>query len=354
MKKTKRRSGSLAITLFFAALTFAILLLFLLLLFLTVLSLVKTDVLSIVSSVSVNRTLLISLFILFCLLVGAGLSFLLSRILTGPINRVVEALDSMAAGNYKVRLRTGGPVGRFPPIAAAAESFNQMAQALDRTEIMHSDFINNFSHEFKTPIVSIAGFAKLLKRGDLTDEQRAEYVDIIGEESRRLSQMATGVLDLTKLESRDALGETSRFNLSEQIRNCVVLLEEKWVKKELEPELDFGEYYVRGDEDLLRQVWINLLDNAIKYADEGGSFGVGIVRSGGSLRVSVADKGKTIPPESLPYIFNKFYQADESHSAEGNGIGLAVAKKIISLHGGEISASSSDERTVFTVTLPED
>ena len=352
MNKKVERKSRIALTLLFAGLTFAILLLFLLMLAAFVIIFVKTDLLSIASGIKINRPLLIFLFVLFCLVVGAGVSFLLSRILTGPINRIINTINQLADGNYKARLVTGDLLSRHPTIIEVTDSFNRMAEQLDKTEILRSDFINNFSHEFKTPIVSIAGFAKLLRRGNPTPQQQEEYLEIIEEESLRLSQMATGVLDLTKIENQTVLGETTEYNLSEQLRNCVLLLEDKWAKKGLEPELLFEEYTIRANEDLLRQVWINLLDNAVKFSEPGCAFIVSAVKENGALRVSVTNTGETIPPEAFPFIFNKFYQADESHSAEGNGIGLAVAKKIVTLHGGTISAESAGGKTVFAVTLP--
>lgn len=353
MNKKEERNSRIALTLLFAGLTFAVLLLFLLLMSVIVIVFVKTDVLSIVSSVKINRSLLIFLFVLFCLVIGMGASFLLSRILTRPINKILNTINRLADGDYKARLETGNLLSRHSTIVELTNSFNRMAEQLDKTEILRSDFINNFSHEFKTPIVSIAGFAKLLKRGNLTAQQQAEYVDIIEEESLRLADMATGVLDLTKTENQTILGETAEYNLSEQLRNCVLLLENKWAKKHLEPELLFEEYNIRANEDLLRQVWINLLDNAIKFSEPDCAFRISVTRANGRLTVSITNTGQSIPPEALPYIFNKFYQADESHSTEGNGIGLAVAKKIVELHGGQIGVESGNGKTVFAVVLPK-
>lgn len=153
-----------------------------------------------------------------------------------------------------------------------------MAEELENTQMLRSDFINNFSHEFKTPIVSIAGFAKLLRRGNLTDAQKEEYLAIIEEESLRLAAMATNVMNLTKVENQTILTDLTTFNLSEQIRACVLLLEEKWSRKELDLDLEFPEYTIRANEELLKQVWINLLDNAIKYSPNYGEIGVRIPR----------------------------------------------------------------------------
>ena len=352
MNKKTERNSRIALTLLFAGITFAVILLFLLMLAAFVAIFVKADLLSVASGININRPLLIFLFVFFCLVVGAGVSFLLSRILTEPINKMINTINQLAAGNYKARLETGDLLSRHPTIIEITDSFNRMAEALDKTEILRSDFINNFSHEFKTPIVSIAGFAKLLRRGNLTPQQQTEYLEIIEEESLRLAQMATGVLDLTKIENQTSLGETTVYNLSEQLRNCVLLLEDKWVKKGLEPELLFEEYEIWANEELLRHVWINLLDNAIKFSEPGCAFRVSAAKENGTINVSVTKTGKTIPSAALPHIFDNFYQADESHSTEGNSIGLAVAKKIVTLHGGKISAESKAGKTVFTVGLP--
>ena len=234
MNKKEDRKSRIALTLLFAGLTFGILLLFLALVAVIVVVFVKTDLVSVVSSVDVNKALIIFLFVLFCLVTGAGISFLLSRILTGPINKTINTINRLAEGDYKARLEIGKPLSSHPTIIEITDSFNQMAAQLDKTEILRTDFVNNFSHEFKTPIVSIMGFAKLLKRGNLTPEEQREYINVIEEESGRLSNMAAGILQLSKIENRSVLGKKRRYNLSEQIRNCVLLLEKKWTEKELD------------------------------------------------------------------------------------------------------------------------
>ena len=344
MNKKEEKQSRIALTLLFAGLTFAILLLFIALVAIAVIIFVKADIISIVSEVEINKALAIFLLILFSLVIGAGLSFLLSRILTGTINKVINTMNQLASGNYKARLETGSILNRHPTIVEITESFNKMATALDHTEIIHLDFINNFSHEFKTPIVSIAGFAKLLKH--------KEYIDIIEEESLRLANMATGVLELTKVESQTSSGTTKTYNLSEQIRSCVLLLEKQWAENELEPELIFDEYDITANEDMLKQVWLNLIDNAIKYSDDFGIFRITVSKNDENLAVRIMNSGTEISSEDLPFIFNKFYQADKSHASAGNGIGLALAKRIVSLHGGEITAESEKGKTVFTVILP--
>ena len=228
-----------------------------------------------------------------------------------------------------------------------------MTEELSCTEMLRSDFINNFSHEFKTPIVSIAGFAKLLRRGNLTDEQKEEYLEVIEEESLRLSAMANNVLNLTRVENQTILTEVTRFNLSEQIRGAVLLLAEKWTPKNLYMDMQFGEHMICANEELLKQVWINLLDNAIKYSPNYGEIGVRISEGAETLAVTVTNYGPDIPKDKLNKIWGKFYQADESHSSEGNGIGLAVVKQVVQLHGGTATVDSGNGSTAFTVELPK-
>ena len=287
-------------------------------------------------------------------LFGTVLTAITSRIPLKPVNKIINAMNRLASGDYKPRLNFSTPLGRHSTAVELTDSFNRLAEELEHTEMLRSDFINNFSHEFKTPIVSIAGFAKLLKRGNLTEEQRAEYIDIIEEESLRLSYMATNVLNLTKVENQAILTDVTRFNLSEQIRNCALLLENKWMKKNVELNIDFNEYYIDANEEMLKQVWINLIDNAVKFASEGGFVEVDITETEGLLLISVMNTGSEIPKEIRERIFNKFYQADESHATEGNGIGLAIVKQIVRLHRGYINVSSGNGKTIFTVALPKE
>lgn len=280
---------------------------------------------------------------------GAALTPIAARIPMRPVNTLLHAMEKLVNGDYKTRLEYEGIMGHN---LAAVNTFNQLAEELDNTEMMRSDFINNFSHEFKTPIVSIAGFAKLLKYDDTLDEQqRMEYLDIIEEESMRLSSMATNVLNLTKVENQTILSDTADFNLSEQIRNCVLLLENKWTKKNLDLRIDFDEYEINGNEELLKQVWINLLDNAIKFAPENGYVAVAIQKDQDDFLITISNNGDKIPEEAIDKVFNKFYQADESHASAGNGVGLAIVRKIVSLHNGEVWVESNDEKTSFFISL---
>lgn len=283
------------------------------------------------------------------LAVGIATAALVSRIPLKPFQRLLDGMNQMAQGDYTVRLRTGHTaIGR-----KLSDSFNTLAAELQSTEMLRSDFVNNFSHEFKTPIVSILGFAKLLKRADLPEEKRAEYLEIILSEATRLTDMAENVLNLAKIEKQSILTDVGEFNLSEQIRTCILLLEKKWEQKRQEIAFDEYEYHCVGSEEMLKQVWINLLDNAVKFTAEGGSIRVGMARRADEISVSVSSSGEPIDDQTLSRIFEKFYQGDTSHATEGTGLGLAIVKRIIQLHKGTVEAAYLDGCNVFTVTLPQ-
>lgn len=286
-------------------------------------------------------------------IIGFLMTLVTSKVSLKPFNLLIDQLNRLAKGDFHTRLRFQAPVSKHVVFQEIEDSFNAAAEELEHTEMLRSDFINNFSHEFKTPIVSIAGFAKLLRRGNLSEEQKQEYLAAIEEESLRLSSMASNMLNLTKVENQTILTNVSEFNLSEQIRSAVLLLAEKWTQKELEPDIDFKEYIIEGNEELLKQVWINLIDNAVKFSEPGGMLSLRITEDVGRVAVTVTNYGREIPPESLDRIFQKFYQADESHSSQGNGIGLAIVKKVVELHHGEVTVESRNGKTVFTVRLPK-
>jgi len=286
------------------------------------------------------------------LFISALLTSIFGKYTMGPVKSLIAQMDRLAQGDYRARIDFGGLWKRVSAIAELEKSFNTMAQELESTEKLRSEFINNFSHEFKTPIVSIAGFAKLLRKGNISPAQQEEYLEIIEEESLRLAQMATNVLDLTKVENQTILTNVTCFNLSEQIRSSMLLLEPKWEKRELDLCMDFDEYMIRANEELLRHVWINLLDNAIKFTPNGGEIEVRIARKEDILCVSVRNTGSEIPPEVHKKIFNKFYQADESHSSLGYGVGLSLVKGVVELHRGVVGVTSADGMTTFTVELP--
>lgn len=352
MRNQNRHQNRFALPLLFSAAIFGILLVSVLVAGITVYILAYFHLLPGSGVEKLETAYLLLLMAFISTVVGTVISIFVMKLPLKPITRMITQMNRLAAGDFNARLHFGKPLGSHPSFAEAAESFNKMAEELGNTEMLRADFINNFSHEFKTPIVSIAGFARVLKRGNLTEQQKEEYIDVIEEESLRLAAMATNVLDLTKVENQKILADVTRYNLSEQIRSCVLLLENKWTRKELDFDLEFGEYDVRANEELLKQVWINLLDNAVKFSPAGGTVTVRIVQMQRDVTVGITNSGNEISAEDRERIFNKFYQADKSHAAEGNGIGLAIAKQVTQLHRGSITAENGDGTVTFRVILP--
>lgn len=352
MKKEEKKKR-IGLTLLIAALVFVIQIFAVLIAVGLITVLMQTGIIKEFSKDVLTPSGTLLLMSVISLLAGVIVAAFSGKFYLQPVNRFIDQMNRLAAGDFQARLHFGKPISSHPTFQEIEGSFNKMAEELESTEMLRSDFINNFSHEFKTPIVSISGFAKLLKRGDLTPEQRREYLDIIEAESLRLAAMATNVLDMTKVENQTILTDVTQFNLSEQMRSAILLLESKWSKKNLDLNLRMGEYRISGNEELLKHVWINLLDNAIKFSEDYGCIDVCIEENNASLVVSISNGGKTIPSESLDRIFNKFYQADESHSTPGNGIGLAIVKRVVELHKGTVSVQSGRDLTTFTVTLPK-
>ena len=351
--KKQEHQHRVALTLLFTALVLAFMLVTLLIVGLAIYFLIQLEILTGPNHTVPSAARIIIIFVVANLVLGAGMTFFFGKIPMKPVNKLINQMNRLAAGDYKARLDYGDFLSGHPTIVELTDSFNRMASELQSTEMLRSDFINNFSHEFKTPIVSITGFAKLLRKGNLPEEKKEEYLRIIETESLRLSQMATNVLNLTKVENQTILTDITEFNLSEQIRSCILVLSEKWEQKEIEYIIDVDEYNIRANEDLLKQVWINLLGNAVKFSPTGGIIEVKITDQEETMTVAIMNTGSEIAPEHQKKIFNKFYQADESHSSEGNGIGLAIVKLITELHDGTVSVSSGNGSTTFTVVLPK-
>lgn len=266
-----------------------------------------------------------------------------------PLRRLIGAIDGLAEGDFSQRIHMDYP----PELRHLSESFNSMAAELESTVILGNDFIRNFSHEFKTPIVSIKGFAKLLKNESLSDEKKEEYLDIIIHESDRLATMAAKILDLSKLEKQTELTQISTYNLAEQIRLAFLILENKWSAKEIDFSIDLEEIKISANKEMMEQVFVNLLDNAIKFTPEHGFISMSLTNDGDEICFRLKDSGIGMNEETLSHIFQKFYQADVSRQQEGNGLGLTLVKQIIDLHHGQIKIQSAvGAGTEVTVTLP--
>lgn len=337
-----------ALTLLFSVFVFFILVITMFLVGGVIFLLTRAGVLDEMSAGSPSIVVPIVVFALTSIVLGTVIAAIMSRVPLKPVNKLIYGMNRLASGDYKTRIDMGShPVGMD-----IAESFNTLADELQNTEMLRSDFVNNFSHEIKTPIVSIRGFARLLQKDNVSDEQQREYLGIIANEASRLAEMTTNILNLTKVENQSILTDITHFNLSEQIRGCILLLEPKWSQKNLSLSAGFDEYYISANDELLKQVWINIIDNAIKFSPVGGEIGISIVQTPEAITVSIKNNGPEISAENQKRIFNKYWQGDTSHSSEGTGIGLSIARRITELHKGSISIHSSAEETVFSVELP--
>ncbi len=346
-KKSLR--NRLGLPVFFSAIVFAILMITSMFIFVVGILLIRANAINLVKISRSEPMLPILLLLIISVVVGTVVSFVISNLPLKPVRRIIDATDRLAAGDFSARLRLTGPTA-FQDLAT---SFNRMAEELGSTEMLRADFVDSFSHEFKTPIVSIKGFAEELKHDDLTPEQRKEYLDIIISESARLSSLATNVLNLSRVEKQAILTNRARFDLSEQVRRCVLLFENKWDQRKLNLTVELEEISLFGDEELLSQVWVNLIDNAIKFTPEGGSVEIRLSKRENIARFVIRDDGYGISEEVQKRIFDKFYQGDVSRAISGNGLGLSISKRIIELHGGNISCRSSEGAgTEFSVELP--
>ena len=349
----KRQKKGFSLTLLFALLTFGILAASVAVAAALSYVLTRFDILPIQAERFPEGLQLLIFASVVSVIVGALLSMLAVRIPLRPINWLIDQMNRLADGDFQARVHFKKPISMIPAFLEVEKSFNKMAQELGDTEMLRQDFVNNFSHEFKTPIVSIAGFAKLLQRADLDEQQRTEYIDAIVEESARLSSMATNVLKLTKVENQTILTGVTEYNLSEQLRSAVLLLENDWTAKNIELDMEFPEVNIRANEELMKEVWINLLHNAVKFSPEYGPLQVRILQEEDAVRVTIANSGE-IPVEEQKRIFQKFYQTDRSHFSAGNGVGLSIVKKIVELHRGSVQVESQGGAVIFSVTLPKE
>ena len=289
---------------------------------------------------------LLALYLLFALLLATGFGNRSIR----PIKKLNGAMKKVSRGDFTIRLNENEAVGEFRELIT---SYNHMAEELGGIEMFRKDFINNFSHEFKTPIISIRGFARQLEREDLTDEQRREYTRIIVSESERLANMSSNILLLSKLENQQIITDKAVYSLDEQIRNCILLLEKQWNDKEIDLDLQLDPVNYNGNEEMMSHIWLNLISNAVKFSPKGGKLEISCSQIKNYLHVTVRDHGAGMDEETQARLFEKFYQGDSAHATEGNGLGLPLAKRIVDLCHGKITVNSvPGEGSLFSVYLP--
>ncbi len=269
-----------------------------------------------------------------------------------PTKIITEATEKIMAGDFSVRIRpmqSSGMEG-FDQIAAA---INQMAEELGSVETLRTDFIANVSHEMKTPLAVMQNYGTLLQAPDLTEEQRIEYAKGVTDASRRMADMMTNILKLNRLENQQIFPEPTEFDLGEQLCECLLQYENIWEKADIEIETEIAENIrVKADAELLSHVWNNLFSNAFKFTPSGGPVTVSLTATEHHAIVKVTDTGCGMTPEVGAHIFEKFYQGDTSHSAQGNGLGLALVKRVVDIMQGEISVESAvGKGSAFTVKI---
>ncbi len=282
-------------------------------------------------------------------LISLCITIVISHHFFRPIQDLVHALEQVSAGNFDVRLKENDI---WYEVREMNLNFNKMVKELNSIETLQSDFIQNVSHEIKTPLAAIEGYAALLS-ASTRDEQNKLYAEQILKSSRQLSTLTGNILKLSKLENQSIISEKKTFSLDEQIRQAVLSLEPIWSAKNIDIDLDLPEISFYGNEDLIFQIWTNLISNGIKFTPSGGLVSVKMTAEDSFVNVVVADNGIGMTEEVQKHIFDKFYQAEGSRSMEGNGLGLTLVKKILSLCGGTIEVTSQpDLGSKFTVKLP--
>lgn len=283
-------------------------------------------------------------------LIGVLTTSLLSRIFFAPIKELRKAIGKVADGDFSIRIETKSSSKEIQEIFSG---FNLMAHELSATEILQSDFVSNVSHEFKTPINAIEGYSMLLQNGDnLTAEQQL-YVEKIVLNTKRLSALVRSILLLSKLENQSIQPKENDFSLDEQIRHALLDLEEQWEPKEIEFDASLDSIIFRGQETLLYHVFSNLISNAIKFSPNGGRITLSLKCENNNVIFQIADQGIGLSENAKKHVFDKFYQGDTSHKDNGNGLGLALVKKIVHLHNGTAIADNHENGgALFTITLP--
>ena len=287
---------------------------------------------------------------LLSMIIATAINMIIGRKLLKPISAFSKAMIDVAKGDFSVRLKYNE---RVAELGEMTSNFNAMVHELGTIETLRSDFVVSVSHEFKTPLASIEGYATILQNPELTDGERSEYTQKIVESTKQLAKLSSNILMISNLENREIITEKAEFRLDEQIRQSVLMLEPIWDPKKInfDIELDHANYF--GNEELLMQIWINIIGNAVKFTPKNGEISITLKKNQDDLVITVSDSGIGMSAEDQKHIFDKFYQADRSGYTDGNGLGLSLVKRIIDLCHGKISVHSElGSGTSFVISLP--
>lgn len=293
-------------------------------------------------------------------IIGIGMAFPMA-VVTGTIfyffskrmnentSKLMNAIKAVSSGNYRYKLDAANG-----PFQTIFQDFNKMTEELAGVETLRNEFVNKFSHEFKTPIASISGFADLILRANLSPEDERQYLEIILAESKRLAALSTDSLLLSSLESQQIIVDKKTYSLDEQLKQVAILLSQQWNEKNLQVELDLPEILYFGNAELMQHVWINLLNNAIKYTPKSGNILISGKKANGRISISFCDSGIGMTSDEIANIFNKYYQSDPNDNGRGLGLGLAIVSRIVALAKGQVMVKSEqDSGSIFTVMLPD-
>lgn len=297
-----------------------------------------------------GRKMPLLLFFAGSILLGSTLAIFVGRVIIRPIKNLGDAFFEVSQGNFSVKVSENE---RIDEIREIAKQFNSMVHDLSHMETMRMDFVAGVSHEFKTPISSIEGYATLLQNHNLSAEKHDYYVAKILENSKKLSTLSSNMLLLSRLENQELVIGTRVFRLDEQIRQTILLLEDKWIKKNIQFDLDLPCFMYNGSEELCERIWFNIIDNAIKHSYDGGNIVIRITAVERYVEVEISDSGEGMSEEVMKHIFDKFYQGDKSRATDGNGLGLSLVKRIVDICDGNIKVESTlGKGSSFHVCLP--
>lgn len=303
-------------------------------------------------STGIARSDLIDWLVVFVstIIVGGVISSFIGKSTLQTIIEINEATNKVANGDFSIRIDTKTDAIELEEMI---HNFNIMTKQLSNMELMRNDFIENVSHEFKTPTAVIEGYATLLQNPELSPKEREDYIEKIISNTKRISSLTSNVLLLSKVEHQEIAIQKEQFSLDEKLRKIILSLEEKWSEKEIDLDVSLDRVLLNGNKELLFQAFFNIISNAIKFTQDSGEISISLFQKENFAIISITDNGIGMDIEVLSRIFEKFYQGDTSRSGIGNGLGLALAKKIIDLHGGEIEVKSKKgEGTKFVVVLP--
>ena len=292
---------------------------------------------------------IVIVYIVTAIIMGVSLAFLITHLTMKFLSDINENVNKIAEGDFTARLT---PITKNPHINSAVYNFNEMVKQLNSVAVLKNDFISSFTHEFNTPVSSIKGFAELLDGADNLTKEQKECVKIIIDESSSLSVLAENTMKLARLDSQTAVTEKRYFSLDGQLQECILLFDNKLKEKNLEIELNTVGARIKNDPYLIKEIWVNLISNAIKYSKKGGKITVTLKKKKDRYLVTVEDNGVGISKQNLKKIFDKFYQAEGHKSRNGLGLGLSIVKRVLELVGGEISVESEEGvGSKFTVTI---